>query len=804
MNDTMVGIDPQHAFRFAGPAPRWIDGLPLGNGRIGMMCIGDSASDRFILNHDTAWSGSPASEFAQGRVSREQAAAAIADARGAVVSDPVGADDAVRRLQERYTQSFMPFATLTIETISRSESHLATRTLDLRTAEHTLVAQIDGGELRRSAFVSHPDEVAVVETRTSSPQSFRISLDSRMRVDSIDVDATGIRLAVTMPVDSVPKHDPIDPPQRWDDSPEASVRGIVVLAIRHDGVASADADSLLVVDATELDVILGEGTTFTSMGLEPDAPFAEVIATTVATVATAKAKGVERLRADHRIDHAGLYERATMSFTHDAELAVGDTQRRVEAAFREGEGDAVRADPALAALLWHYGRYLLIASSRPGTLPSNLQGLWSDEAQPWWSSNFTTNINVQMNYWGAEVADLPELHEPLFDLITALSINGAEVAERLYGAGGWTAHHNTDPWAFASPVGMGTHSPKWAFWPMAGLWLIRHLMEHVRHGAGEEAARRAWPLVHGAVTFALDWSEEIEPGEHGTMLSTSPEVNYVVKGADGAEAAVARSATMDLELLLESLTSLVELAEQTGNEDDPLVIEALRVLPLIPKPGVRADGATLEWRDGMAEPDPWQPHVSLHYGLFPGARRLSEEELAAASRSLDLRGGDEFAGWPLVWRIALRARLKEAERVRALLARAFPDPDRMNEPQGFSTSPFSAYPWFQMDASLGFVGAFAEALLQSHSDRIELLPALPSSLPDGEAIGLVVRPGVKVDLTWVAGRLERAVLQTRHTDAHDVLVEYDAKTRLITLEPGAASVLGVEDFRYDDERGDTL
>ena len=450
-------------------------------------------------------------------------------------------------------------------------------------------------------------------------------------------------------------------------------------------------------------------------------------------------------------------------------------------------------------MLFDYGRYLLISSSRPGGLPATLQGIWNDQMQPPWSSNYTTNINLQMNYWGVDVTNLPETAEPLFDLIEALSLSGRETATRLYGARGWTLHHNSDAWGFTAPAGAGAGDPSWAFWPMAGPWLIRHLLEREAFGGKPVLATRFWPVLRGAAEFALDWMVQLPDGGWATSPSTSPENTYL--STDGRAASLGTSSTMDLSLLRELFETVLSTAASRDQAPGPAdaeflreVAERLAALPISPPIGV--ERGVREWADGAIAVDPHHRHLSLLYSLYPGSANFDDASRLAAEQTLEDRG-DDSTGWSLCWKLALWARLGRSDKVSDLLRLSL-------RPAGVSDGPFSgglypnlfaAHPPFQIDGNLGFVAALSEALLQSHAGEIELLPALPIELAEGHVTGLVARPGVLVDMNWSAGILTDAWLRSRGA-AVQTTVRYRGctLTRLIDI---AGIRLTSTDFESD-------
>lgn len=756
----------EHVLWYRRPAETWNEALPLGNGALGAMCFGGVTDALLRLNDETMWSGSPASELVAPVVTAEEARDALAAARDAVADGrEEDADQHVRRLQHRHAQSFLPLADLRVRIDGANAADVADyrRELDLRTATHSAEGLWAGGGLRHRTWISAPHGVLVHELESDEPIDVRVELETQLRELGRVENDTATTLLIQAPSDVTPPHDEVDEPVVYEEG-AASVRGALHARILTDGTPVRGGR---VLRATRVTVVLASATTFTAMGRMPAGTERAASRRAAGLVDAAIAAGLEDVRTAQVRDHAALYDRAELALAGatDADLDR-DTAERLRDLAADGGVD-VRRDPGMAALLFHYGRYLLICSSRPGGLPATLQGIWNQDLRPDWSSNYTTNINVEMNYWAAHTTNLSETEEPLLSLIEALADSGAETARRLYDAPGWVAHHNTDAWGYTQPVGDGAHDAAWAFWPMAGLWLCRHLAERDAFGVADGAERRrALRLLRGATAFALAWAMRTESGEWGTALSTSPE--NVFRTAGGGSAAVSESATLDLVLLRAHLDEFLRLADLLGHDDDPLVAEAAEARAQLPEIPLDDDGSIAEWPGDRTAVDPHHRHLSPLVFAYPGTGPLTPELAAAASRFLDLRE-DESTGWSLAWKIALRARLGESERVADLLSLVFRDMsvDRGDQSGGLYDNMLAAHPPFQIDGNLGYTAGIAECLVHSHGDSIVLLPAWPGVLGAGSVRGLVARPGIELDLAWDdAGTVTSARARARVASAH--------------------------------------
>ncbi|MFJ7748917.1 glycosyl hydrolase family 95 catalytic domain-containing protein [Arthrobacter sp. NPDC097144] len=817
------------------PAQQWLDGLPLGNGRLGAMVLPGPGGLRLQVNDSTAWSGSPDSEHRLGQVEAADAAQALAAAREALGNGrPVDAERLLEPLQSRYSQAYLPFADVLLSTsadeLTAGAGGRLRRELHLDDGVHTTEQEFPGGASRQDTFISAADGVLVHRLTSTVPLDVSIRLTTPLRELSRHAGADAVGLELRLPADVAPGHAPEEPPLRWEADGVRPVEGAVHLALTHNGTGPTGTDpnstpaaggspapaDLVLTGVTELLLVLATATTFTAPGQHPDGTAADCHSAASRQAAAALDKGFDELLSGSVQAHRLLFNRTELTLLPGPQ-ALPDrsgvpTDVRIREANRFPAGP-LAADPELAVLLFAYGRYLLICSSRPdsragttGALPATLQGIWNEDMQPPWSSNYTLNINLQMNYWGAHAADLAECTEPLLELVEALADRGRSTAATLYGARGWVAHHNTDAWAFTSPT---AGDASWAHWPMAGPWLVRQLDEGRRFGAaGSADLLRIWNLAVGCAEFLCDWLLDDGGPWLQTRPSTSPENTY--QSAQGP-AALASSSAMDRTLITELFDVVLSLAPLTGQEDHPVVAEVRRALPGIAPPAIGNKGGILEWGPAETAVDPLHRHLShlsflypgnggySFHGVYPdrsartGSGSLTPELAAAARTSLDGRG-DDSTGWSLVWKICLRARLGQAEKVSDLLRLLFREAGTGIESAnagsgvhagGLYPNLFTAHPPFQLDANLGYVAALTETLLQSHAGVIRLLPALPAEFAFGQVRGLVARPGITVDLTWNNGRLTSATLTARTAAAAGPQqIEVHGARQTVHLEPG--------------------
>lgn len=801
-----------HVLRASAPASRWLEAYPVGNGVRGAMCAGLAGGDRLWLNDITAWSGHADRDPLEGTTVRG------ADALGAVRAaidhgDLDAAEGLLQRMQTPWVQAYLPLGWIDIQVLDVDAAPPAgafTRRLDLPTGIAAHEYRIGDAAVRHRTWADLVTGALMHEITADAPVRARLTVGSLLRSRSAAADRDGdLATDWWFPVDVAPGHEDPAEPIRYDDA--AGRHGAVV--VRALG-PSAVAEGALVTEPGTTLLFAVATATAPSLPGDPDVAGdalerAAALLHGIPALSDVAATAADRAQT-HAAAHRALYERCLLELPDPADGEAIDTVERVRRAQE-------RDDPALAALTFHYGRYLLIASSQPGGLPVTLQGLWNAELPGPWSSAYTLNINTQMAYWPAETTGLAQCHEPLLRFVRRLSeTTGPVVARELYGADGWVAHHNSDAWAHAAPVGAGHGDPAWANWSLGGVWLALHLWEHYAFG-GDRAYLRdeAWPVLASAAAFALSWIQG-DDERAWTSPSTSPENHYV--DDDGRERGVATTATMDVALLRE-LAAVCRAAANALGLSEPWVEELTARTGALPDPQVSARGELLEWDRDRVEAEPLHRHLSHLVGLFPYAQITPEAtpELArAAAESIRLRG-PESTGWALAWRAGMQARLGDGEAVHAQLRLALrpADEDSHEHRGGVYPNLLSAHPPYQIDGNLGVTAAIAEALVQSFHEpvaagdpgpgvaqdapapahvRVKLLPALPPAWPDGAVRGIRSRGDVAVDLEWAGGRLVRARFEAGSRTTTMSVSGPDGPIDTFELAPGTSRVIDAREL----------
>ncbi|WP_093024651.1 glycoside hydrolase family 95 protein [Pustulibacterium marinum] len=762
------------------PASYFEETLVLGNGKMGATVFGGVQTDQIYLNDATLWSGEPINA-----ANNPEAKSYIPIIREALANENYKAADSLMRfVQGAFSESYAPLGTLKINYENQSEYKDYYRDLNLAEAISTVKYNSSGTDFQRAYFVSHPDQIMAIKLTANKKKRINCSINFESQL-KYDITSKGQILQVNgyAPYHAEPSYRGDMPDAILFDKDRGTRFTTLLQAKNKDGKVTVDNGSIHIKNCSEAIIYVAIATSFNGFDKNPATEGIDNKAIAKNNLEKAFQLSYNSLRERHLKDYSSLFNRVTLQLGNDETPNLPTDKRLLN--YYDGADDK-----NLESLYFQFGRYLSIASSRTKEVPANLQGIWNPYMRPPWSSNYTLNINAEENYWLAETGNLSELHTPLLGFIKNLAKTGEITANTYYGVNGWTTAHNSDIWATTNPVGdFGQGDPNWANWSAGGAWLATHLWEHYDFTRDTTYLKEdAFPILKGAVTFCLEYMIKDKNGKWVTSPANSPEAKYITP--DGYVGATLYGGTADLAMIRELFIDYIKASETLGIKDSYLEQVKSVYTDLHPYQ-IGKKGNLQEWYYDWEDEAPHHRHQSHLFGLYPGNHisPLTTPDLAeACKKTLEIKG-DETTGWSKGWRINLWARLRDGNHAykmyRELLK--YVDPDNFDGTHGGhgGTYPnlFDAHPPFQIDGNFGGAAAVIEMLLQSTSDKIYLLPALPDAWNEGSVSGICARGGFEISFKWKNKKVYDFTISSNVGGTATIV--YKNKTYHISIQKGA-------------------